>query len=238
MQKQALELHAIARVAKFKGQEKLQTVMNTFIFSQFSHCPVIWMFHDRNLNTQINKIHEGALRIAFKDTSSKFEDLLMKAASVQGPEKSKTFFRYPLFLRITSLIMQHRCEISHVSPLFPYGKAPHLHASQFSSREIFYEITSVFLKTGMNLRNLPPAHSRGAVTVSELCFSRHSPKKSTVAATEIYKAKHDLNLKFMGEIFVERNISHNLRGKNHLSEPIPFTNAYSQKAIRYTAHKL
>ena len=51
----------------------------------------------------------------------------------------------------------------------PHGKAPHLHASQFSSREIFYKITSAFLKTGANLRNLPPAHSRGAVTFSGLC---------------------------------------------------------------------
>ena len=50
----------------------------------------------------------------------------------------------------------------------PHGKAPHLHASQFSSSEIFYKITSAFLKTGINLRNLPPAHSRGAVTFSGL----------------------------------------------------------------------
>ena len=51
----------------------------------------------------------------------------------------------------------------------PHGKAPYLHASQFSSGEIFYKITSAFLKTGINLRNLPPAHSRGAVTFPGLC---------------------------------------------------------------------
>ena len=31
---------------------------------------------------------------------------------------------------------------------------------------------------------------------------------------EIYKTKHEFNPKFIGEIFVERNISHNLRGNN------------------------
>ena len=41
----------------------------------------------------------------------------------------------------------------------PHGKAPHLHASQFSSSEIFYKTTSAFLKTGINVRNVPPAHS-------------------------------------------------------------------------------
>ena len=76
------KLHALARVAKFMDQEKLQTVMNAFILSQFSYCPVVWIFHDRNVNNKINKIHERALRIAFKDTSSNFEELLIKAASV------------------------------------------------------------------------------------------------------------------------------------------------------------
>ena len=62
--------------------EKLPTTINAFILSQFNYCPVIWMFHDRNVNNKGNKIHERALRIAFKETSSKFEDLLMKATSV------------------------------------------------------------------------------------------------------------------------------------------------------------
>ena len=101
------------------------------------------------MDNRINKIHERALRIAFKDTSLKFEDLSMKVASVT-----------------------------------------------------------------VHQRNLQ------------------------LLITEIYKTKHDLNPKFMGETFVERNISFNLRGNNHLTVPIPRTNAYDLKAIRYTAHKL
>ena len=56
--------------------------------------------------------------------------------------------------------------------------------------------------------------------------------------TEIYKTKHDLNPKFMGEIFVEKNISYSLRCNYHLSVPIPRTNAYGIETIRYTGHKL
>ena len=130
-------------------QEKLQTVMNAFILSQFSYCPVIWMFHDRNVNSKINKIHERALRIAFKDMSSNFEELLIKAASVT-----------------------------------------------------------------IHQRNLQ------------------------LLTTEIYKTKHDLNPKFMGEIFAEKNISYSLRCNHPLSVPIPRTNAYSIQTIRYTGHKL
>ena len=120
------KLHALARVAKFMDQEKLQTVMNAFILSQFSNFPVVWMFHDRNVNNKMNKIHESALRIAFKDTSSNFEELLTKAASVT-----------------------------------------------------------------IHQRNLQ------------------------LLTTEIYKTKHDLNPKFMGEIFVEKNISYGMRSRYH-----------------------
>ena len=40
------------------------------------------MFHDRNLNNKINRIHERALRIAYKDNVSTFEKLLEMDNSV------------------------------------------------------------------------------------------------------------------------------------------------------------
>ena len=62
--------------------EKLRIVMNVFVMSQFSYCPLVWMFHDRLVNEKINKIQERALRIAYKDDCSSFKDLLRKAESV------------------------------------------------------------------------------------------------------------------------------------------------------------
>ena len=57
--------------------------MNAFITSQFSYCPLIWMFHSRTLNNRINKIHEKALRLVFKnETFSSFDDLLKRDKSV------------------------------------------------------------------------------------------------------------------------------------------------------------
>ena len=39
--------------------------MNDFITSQFSYCPLVWMFHGIALNNRINKIHEKALRLVY-----------------------------------------------------------------------------------------------------------------------------------------------------------------------------
>ena len=46
------------------------------------HCPLIWMFHDRGVNSKINHIHERALRIAYQDFTSSFAELLINDNSV------------------------------------------------------------------------------------------------------------------------------------------------------------
>ena len=59
--------------------------MKAFVESQFGHCPLIWMFHSKGLNNKINRIHERALRITYKDKSSTFQELLEKDNSVSTP---------------------------------------------------------------------------------------------------------------------------------------------------------
>ena len=52
--------------------------MKTFIQSQFNYCPLTWMFHNRTLTNKINKLHERALRIVYKNDSLTFQGLLDK----------------------------------------------------------------------------------------------------------------------------------------------------------------
>ena len=50
--------------------------------SQFQYFQLAWMFHSRYLNNKINKIHERALRIAYKDYDSSFDVLLERDKAV------------------------------------------------------------------------------------------------------------------------------------------------------------
>ena len=54
--------HALARISHYMDLNKRRNLMKTFITSQFSYCPLIWMFHSSNLNKKINRIHDQALR--------------------------------------------------------------------------------------------------------------------------------------------------------------------------------
>ena len=77
-----LKLHALARVANFMSTDKLRIIMKSFIESQFGYCPLVWMIHSRAINNQINKLHERALRLVYKDITLSFHQLLQKDNSV------------------------------------------------------------------------------------------------------------------------------------------------------------
>ena len=68
------KLHALSRIALFMNVEKRKLIMNAFISLQFGYCPLVWMFHFRELNNRINRIHGRSLRIVYNDKQSTFED--------------------------------------------------------------------------------------------------------------------------------------------------------------------
>ena len=81
--------HALARVCNYMDTKKRRVLMKAFITSQFSYCPLVWMFHSRTLNNRINKIHERALRLVYKnETFLSFDDLLKRDRSVSIHQKN------------------------------------------------------------------------------------------------------------------------------------------------------
>ena len=81
-QKAGQKLHALARISNFMSLEKRKLLMNSFISSQFSYCPLIWMFCSRRINRKINHIHERALRLVYDNYTTSFDDLLKKDNTV------------------------------------------------------------------------------------------------------------------------------------------------------------
>ena len=76
------KLHALSRISYFLDIDQLKRIMKAFILSQFSYCPLVWMFCDRALNNKINRIHERALRITYKGMTSDYDTMLLKDNAV------------------------------------------------------------------------------------------------------------------------------------------------------------
>ena len=69
------KLTTISRMSHYLSQIKRTVLIRSFFESQFKYCPFIWMFCGR-------RFHERALRIAYNDYSSGFEELLTKDVTV------------------------------------------------------------------------------------------------------------------------------------------------------------
>ena len=66
------KLNALSRVTPYMDLSKRRILLNAFFISQFSYCPLVWMFHSRGKNNKINRIHERCLRIVYNDKKSTF----------------------------------------------------------------------------------------------------------------------------------------------------------------------
>ena len=72
------KLNALHRIANHMSLDKRKMLLTAFIESQFSYCPLIWMFHSRTLNNKTNILHEKALRIVYSDFKADFDELVEK----------------------------------------------------------------------------------------------------------------------------------------------------------------
>ena len=68
-------LSDLTRVAKFLPFKKRRIFFKTFIELQFKYCPLVSMFHGKQIHNKIN--HERALRIVQNDTFTLFKELLV-----------------------------------------------------------------------------------------------------------------------------------------------------------------
>ena len=75
------KLNALSRQCKILPFFKRRLLLTSFFNSQFSFSPLIWMFHNRELNYKINQLHYRALRIIYRDNISSFNELLLRDGS-------------------------------------------------------------------------------------------------------------------------------------------------------------
>ena len=77
------------KIFKYVETSKRRILMNSFITSQFSYCPLIWMFHNRRIEHRVNKIHERAFRLIYpSDSKLTFKELLDKKKTVSTHQKN------------------------------------------------------------------------------------------------------------------------------------------------------
>ena len=70
------KLNALARITKFTSNLHRKTLLHSFIKSQFSYCPLIWMFTSKGLNKNIKQNSWKISQIVLNDHQSTLEETL------------------------------------------------------------------------------------------------------------------------------------------------------------------
>ena len=95
--KASQKLNALSRLCAFLPFYRRKMLMQSFFNSQFSYCPLVWMFHNRQINTRINGLHYRALRMICQDNNSSFEELLRKDGSVTIHHRNLQFLATEMY---------------------------------------------------------------------------------------------------------------------------------------------
>ena len=70
------KLNILARITNFALPFQRKTLLNSFIKSQFSYCPLIWMYTSKGLKKKRSRIQEKSLRLVLNDCQSTLDEVL------------------------------------------------------------------------------------------------------------------------------------------------------------------
>ena len=82
------KLCAFSRIRPFLNREKAIILLKSIVMSNFSYCPLIWMFCSKFANKEINRTNKRALRVSYEDYDSSFEQLIEKDGSITVHQKN------------------------------------------------------------------------------------------------------------------------------------------------------
>ena len=74
--KASMQLNAIGRLKHYLGKKELEVIFNSFIYSNFSYCSLVWHFSSYKALQKIENIRKHCLKIIQNDYDSDYETLL------------------------------------------------------------------------------------------------------------------------------------------------------------------
>ena len=77
--KAASQLNVLKRLKSFIGFAEKEILVQSFVYSNFNYCPLVWYFSTSTSLQKVEKIQERALRFLHNDHVSSYKDLLLKS---------------------------------------------------------------------------------------------------------------------------------------------------------------
>ena len=94
----------------FLNFEEKKTLINSYFYSSFNYCPLVWMFSSAKSLNKVESLQKRALRFLYEDYVSSYEELLQKA----GKETMKVN-------RLRSLCIEIHKLVNNINPTYMNG---------------------------------------------------------------------------------------------------------------------
>ena len=107
------QLNAISRMQKFMDFKEKEILLNSFVYSNFNYCPLVWHFCSAKSVKKIEKMQERALGILYTDFSSDFESILNKSGKSTMKVKPLRTLALEVFKTLTDMNPEYMKEIFH-----------------------------------------------------------------------------------------------------------------------------
>ena len=105
--KASAQLNAICRLSKFLGPVEKEIIINSFVYSNFNYCPLVWHFCSKSSLNKIEKIQEHCLRMIQNDYESDYNSLLRKSDCCTMEVR-----------RLRTLALEIFCTLNNLNPKF------------------------------------------------------------------------------------------------------------------------
>ena len=160
-----IEYHALARVCNDMITNKRPALMKAFVTSQFSYCPLVWMFLSRTMNNRINTLHEKDLRLVYTNKSKRsFDDLLKEDKSVKIHQKNWQILATEIYKIKNDLGPKIMADIFHFVEK-PYNLRNNSIIQRQANRTVYFGIESIS-SLALKLWELIPSEIKSAKSIN------------------------------------------------------------------------
>ena len=121
-QKSSCKLNAITRIQNLLGQKEKVALLNSFVYSNFNYCPLVWHFTTNKSRLKIEKIQERCLRLQLNNYTDNYENLLTKSGNQTMEIKRLRILATEIFKTLNGLNPKFMEEIFHYSPFLTHKK--------------------------------------------------------------------------------------------------------------------
>ena len=116
------QLNAIGRIQNYVGKKEKETIINTFVYSNFMYCPLAWHFCPKSSQNKIEKIKRRCLQLLTNDYDSDYKQLLEKTEKPTMEIRRLRTLALEIFKTLNDLNPTFMKNIFNFSPHFTHIK--------------------------------------------------------------------------------------------------------------------